>query len=126
MAKKPAPKKTISSKSTITKPPQKIFEEINLGILRKFSKFRKLTLKLISELKNQLIGCKIYQIGERSFNIQDLLKNHYSEIIIRNALNANSSNIKPNTVISDVELSKIIENFNYLNLKTPKIIESGD
>ncbi len=101
----------------------KNFEEIDLKILRRFPKFKKLTLKLIYELRKQLIECKIYQIGKESYDIQNLFENYYGEIIIRNALNVISSQKRLNTIISEDDLSKILENFNYLKLKTPKIIE---
>lgn len=66
---------------------------------------------------------QIHQVGEKSYNIQNLLENYYGEIIIRNALNTNSSNKGLKTIISDDELSKILENFTFLKLKLPKIIE---
>ncbi|MFX1501168.1 MAG: hypothetical protein ACFFDH_09425 [Promethearchaeota archaeon] len=99
------------------------FNAIDVKVLKKFPKFKKWTLKLIYELKDQLIRCKIYQIGEKSYNIQNLLENYYGEIIIRNALNINSNNKRLNTVISDGELLKIFENFKFLKLNPPKIIE---
>ena len=99
------------------------FNSIDLKIIKKFPKFRKWTLKLIYELKNQLINCKIYQTGEKSYNIQSLFENYYGEIIVRSALNLNSENKRLNTVISDDELSKIFENFKFLKLHPPKIIE---
>jgi hypothetical protein len=101
------------------------FTVINLKVLKKFPKFKKWTLKLIYELKKRLIACKIYQVGEKSYNIQDIVSNHYGEIIVRNALNANSINKKLNTVISEDDLSKILENFNFLKLNPPKIIEKA-
>ncbi len=99
------------------------FKVINLQVLKKFPKFKQWTLKLIYELKKQLIACKIYQVGEKSYNIQDIVSNHYGELIVRNALNANSINKRLNTVISEDDLSKILENFNFLKLNPPKIVE---
>lgn len=100
------------------------FNSIDLKKLKKFPKFRKWTLKLIHELKNQLIDCKIYQTGEKSYNIQSLIENYYGEIIVRSALNLDSENKRLNTVISDDELLKIFENFEFLKLHLPKIIEN--
>jgi hypothetical protein len=99
------------------------FNTIDLKVLKKFPKFKKLTLKLIYELKKRLVRCEIYQVGENSYNIQDLLKNYYGEILVRNALNVDSHSIKPKTVISDDDLSKILEGFNFLKLEKPKIID---
>ncbi len=99
------------------------FNTIDLKVLKKFPKFKKLTLKLIYELKKRLIRCEIYQVGENSYNIQNLLKNYYGEILVRNALNIDSNRKKPGTIISDDDLSKILENFNFLKLEKPKIID---
>ncbi|MFX1419554.1 MAG: hypothetical protein ACFE9N_11600 [Promethearchaeota archaeon] len=114
-------KKIISKKlSYLIK--NKEFDAIDSKILKKFPKFRKWTLKLIYELKKQLIDCKIIQLDENSYNIQNLLDNYYGEIIIKNALNANSNNNNLKSVISEDELAKILENFNFLKLSPPKII----
>lgn len=103
----------------------KNFEEINLIILRKFPKFKKLTLKVIYELSKQLNECKIYQVGKDSYDVQNLLKNHYGEIIVKNVVNTNSSTKRLNSIISNDELSKIFENFKFLKLTPPKIIEKA-
>jgi hypothetical protein len=79
----------------------KEFNVIDLRVLKKFPKFKKWTLKLIYELKKQLIRCEICQIGENSYNIQELLNNYYGEILVRNALNVGSNNGKLSSVISD-------------------------
>ncbi len=99
------------------------FTVIDLKVLKKFPKFKKWTLKLIYDLKKQLIECEIYQVGEKSYNIENIVSNHYGEIIVRNALNANSIKDRLNKIISEDELSKILENFNFLKLNPPKIIE---
>ncbi|MFX1470812.1 MAG: hypothetical protein ACFFB8_19405 [Promethearchaeota archaeon] len=81
------------------------------------------TVKLIYELKQQLEDGKIYQIVEKCYDIQNLLRNYYGKIIIMKALNENFTNKMPKTLISESELSKIIENFKCLKLKLPLIIE---
>lgn len=101
----------------------KDFEGLNLKILRKLPKFKKWTAKLIYELKEQLEECKIYQTGKKSYDIHSILKNYYGEIIVGNALNVDIIKNKPKSLISDSELSKIIENFNFLNLNPPQIIK---
>ena len=101
----------------------KDFEGLNLKILRKLPKFKKWTAKLIYELKEQLEDCKIYQTGKKSYDIHSILKNYYGEIIVGNALNVDIIKNKPKSLISDSELSKILENFNFLNLNPPQIIE---
>ncbi len=100
------------------------YSTIDLKYLKKFPKFRKWSLKLIHELKKQLIQSKIYQIGEKSYDIRNLIENYYGEIIVKNVLNQNSANKRLNSVISEDELSKILENFNYLKLKTPKVVDN--
>ncbi|MFX1306853.1 MAG: hypothetical protein ACFFBF_11995 [Promethearchaeota archaeon] len=99
------------------------YDSIDLKVLKKFPKFKVWTVKLIYELKQQLEKCKIYQIGEKSYDIQNLLRNYYGKTIILKALNENFANKMPKILISESELSKIIENFKYLKLKLPQIIE---
>ncbi|UCC21186.1 MAG: hypothetical protein JSV62_07895 [Promethearchaeota archaeon] len=101
------------------------FDAIDLKILKKFPKFRKWTLKLIYELKKQLLNCEIFQIDDNSYNIQNLIDNYYGEIIVQSALNANSKNNKLDNVISKEDLAKILENFNFLKLTIPKIIKKA-
>ncbi|MFX0023512.1 MAG: hypothetical protein ACFE9S_14395 [Candidatus Hermodarchaeota archaeon] len=99
------------------------FGIINLKNLKSFPKYKKWTLKIIYELKEQLNKCQIYHLGDNSYNIKDIMTNYYGEIIVRNALDADSNNLKRKTVISEDDLSKILKNFTFLNLNPPKIIE---
>jgi hypothetical protein len=62
--------KKFISKKLIKLNQQKSFKEINLKFLKRFPSFKKITLKLILELKKQFEDCKIIQIGEKSYNIQ--------------------------------------------------------
>jgi len=121
-------KKFISKKLTelIDK---KDFASINLKILKTFPSFKNWTIKIISELKNQLEKCKIYKNCENTFDIRSLIDNYYGRIIANEAVPdklPKNDHIKGQSVlISDVELSKIIENFKYLNLNVPKVVEKA-
>lgn len=100
----------------------KNFEDLNIKVLRKFPKFKKWTAKLIYELKEHLEECKIFQTGKKSYDIHSLLKNYYGKIIVENALKIDIVSNNQKSLISDKELSKIIDNFNFLKLNPPKII----
>ena len=108
---------------------KKEFASIKLKILKSFPSLKNWTIKIISELKSQLEKCKIYKNSEKSFDIQNLIDNYYGRILAKEAVPdklPKNGNIKGQSLlISDVELSKIIENFKYLNLNAPKVVEKA-
>jgi len=108
---------------------KKDFESINLKILKNFPSFKNWTIKIISELKNQLEKCEIYKKSEKSFDIQNLIENYYGRIIAKEVVTdklPKNNNMKGQSVlISEIELSKIVENFKYLNLNEPKVVEKA-
>ncbi|MFX1390902.1 MAG: hypothetical protein ACFE9Z_12630 [Promethearchaeota archaeon] len=115
-------KKSVSQK-LIELIKQKDFKGINLRILKGFPTFKKITLKLIYELKKQLETCGVFQVGEKLYDIKNLIENHYGEIIINKTLQINSNMNKSKSIVSDIELQKIFENFKFLKIKLPKIIK---
>ena len=108
---------------------KKEFESINLKVLKNFPSFKNWTIKIISELKNQLEKCTIYKKSEKTFDIQNLIDNYYGRIIAKEVVSdklPDNDYIKGQSIlISEIELSKIVENFKYLKLNDPKVVEKA-
>jgi hypothetical protein len=101
------------------------FENINLSIIKIFPTFKKWTAKIIYELKNQLERTTILKIDKKTFDIRNLLNNHYGRLITKDIV---ETKFKNKTILQDQEvlidendLIKLVENFKFLNLKQPKI-----
>jgi hypothetical protein len=103
----------------------KEYESINIRTLRSFPTFRKWTVKVILELKKQLESITIYEIAKKKYDVQNLLKNYYGRIIVKEIIDYESNNkgkSKDSAIeVSENELSEIIENFKFLKLNEPKI-----
>jgi hypothetical protein len=103
----------------------KEFNSIDLKVLKKFPSFKNWTIKIIYELKENLKKCKIYRIDYQSYNIQELLENYYGKKIL-NSIRTREPNItnaasQQESIITDEELKKIKESYEFLNLKPPII-----
>ncbi len=118
-------KKLISKKLTDVIKFKK-FDQINIETLKKFSEFKKWTVGLIYELKQQLDECKIYQITKEEYEIHELFETYYGKAIIGGdiILNLKKKDVdgKKRYSISKKELFKIIENFKFLKIQPPEII----
>ena len=95
-------------------------------ILKSIPTFKNWTTKIIFELKEQLEKCMIYQTDDTTYDIHSLMENYYGKILtkdaVMNRIPKTGQKDNQKVLISDTELSKIMENFKYLKLNKPKVI----
>jgi hypothetical protein len=102
----------------------KKYNQINLNILKEFPDFKKLTLKIMHDLKTQLGTCKIYKIDENRYDISELNKTYYgNRIIVKSTVDRIDNNTEEGYHITSDSLQKIMSNFEFLKLKEPEIVK---
>jgi len=107
----------------------KKYSHINLEILKQFPEFTKWTKKIIFDLKQELLTCRLIQNEENLINLSELASSQYGRIIIQESnvdLIKDSKGGKKSTyLINPKELDKIYECFSYLNLEKPTLIKES-
>lgn len=107
----------------------KKYDHINLEILKQFPEFTKWTKKIIFDLKQELLNCKLIQNEDDLINLYELAASQYGRIIIEesnvNLIRSSKNRKKEVYFIHSKELDKIYECFSYLNLKPPPLIKES-
>jgi hypothetical protein len=100
---------------------------INLKALKQFPTFKKWTLKIIYQLKQQLQDCVIKKMSPNSYNLQELSKSYYGKMILNQIEKVSSSQILEKAsykfIVTDKCLEDLRENYKILKLEPPKVFK---
>ncbi|MHA1335371.1 MAG: hypothetical protein ACTSPW_06420 [Promethearchaeota archaeon] len=97
----------------------KKYDMLNIHKLKKFPEFRDLTIKIISDLRNELESCKIRKISKFRYDVSELEKNYYGKKILKDSnieiIEKEIAN-KKQFLIKSGDIGKIRERLSYLKL----------
>ncbi|TXT63995.1 MAG: hypothetical protein BAJALOKI3v1_280033 [Promethearchaeota archaeon] len=106
----------------------KKYHEINLKNLKSFPEFKKWTLKIIYDLKDELENSKIIKIKNGLYDISDLMRNEYGKKIV-DALEIikvekvkNNKKMQGKFLITIEDLEKILKNLEFLRIDNPEVL----
>jgi len=104
------------------------FDSINIKILKKFPSFKKWTIKVIYNLKQQLSNCQIYQNDNQTYDVCELSENYYGKKILsyieKSSKTPLQSNLPIKKTISSEDFNNLLESYKMLKLDAPKIIRA--
>ncbi|MBD3211471.1 MAG: hypothetical protein GF311_02600 [Candidatus Lokiarchaeota archaeon] len=106
----------------------KKYHEINLNILKSFPEFKKWTLKIIYDLKNELENSQIIKVTKGLYDISDLIRNKYGKKIvdaldiIRITLDKKNRKMQEKFLITTEDLEKILKNLEFLRIHNPEVL----